>query len=173
MLIEVDYDRSREFQMTFFRWLRSFFAAIFPKIKAKVQEMLRNSVGPLVVTLISFGLVGWALYHVFGNLGTAPITDGKGTIISSPLQNAKDVLTAVIPFASAAVGFWFGSDGKTQAQNQALQAQNQAKEAQGQASAERDRAVQADRQKAAVLSAADNAKDLLDKARQIAPEAFS
>lgn len=136
--------------------------------------MFRNSWGPMIVTLISFGLVGWALYHVFGNLDTVPTTDSHGTIVANPLQNAKDVLTVVVPFASAAVGFWFGSDGKSKAQDQAQEAHTQAQQAQTQAEVQRGRADREQQQKSAVLQAAsEDTQDLLDKARQIAPEAFS
>jgi len=127
--------------------------------------MLRNSVGPLVVTVISFVLVGWSLYYVFHNLGVAP-TISNGTVTANPLQSAKDVLTVVVPFASAAIGFWFGADGKVAAQNQAQQAQQQASD-------ERDRATRADQQKGAVLQAAPDAKALLDRAKDLVPEAFS
>jgi hypothetical protein len=123
--------------------------------------MFRNSWGPMIVTLISFGLVGWALYHVFGNLDTAPTTDSHGTIIANPLQSAKDVLTVVVPFAS-------------KAQDQAQQAHTQAQQAQTQAEVQRGRADREHQQKSAVLQAAsENTQDLLDKARQLAPEAFS
>jgi hypothetical protein len=125
----------------------------------------QRSTGPMIVTLISFGIVCWALYHVFANLNTAP-TVNNGTVTSDPLQNAKDILTFVIPFASAAIGFWFGSDGKSRAQDQAQQAQDQVSTA-------RNLVVRADQQKAAVLQAAPDAQSLLDKARQIAPEAFN
>jgi secreted protein with Ig-like and vWFA domain len=136
--------------------------------------MFRNSWGPMIVTLISFGLVGWALYHVFGNLDTVPKTNRNGTIIANPLQNAKDVLTVVVPFASAAVGFWFGSDGKSKAQDQAQQAHTQAQQAQTQAEVQRGRADREQKQKTAVLQAAsEDTQNLLDKARHIAPEAFS
>jgi CBS domain containing-hemolysin-like protein len=138
---------------------------LFERITEEATLMLKNSGGPLVVTIISFGFVGWALFWVFRDLGVAP-TISNGTITSNPLQGAKDILTAVIPFASAAVGFWFGSDGKTQAQNQAQQAQEQA-------NAERDRATKADQQKGAMLQSADNAQELLDKAKALAPEAFN
>jgi hypothetical protein len=125
----------------------------------------QRSTGPMIVTLISFAIVCWALYYVFINLHTVPIVN-NGAVTLNPLQNAKDALTAVIPFASAAVGFWFGADGKSKAQDQAQQAQDQV-------SAERDRAAKAEQQKSAMLSAAPDAKDLLDKARAIAPEAFN
>jgi hypothetical protein len=125
----------------------------------------QRSTGPMVVTIISFGIVCWALYNVFTNLTTAP-TITNGAVTSDPLQNAKDVLTTVIPFASAAVGFWFGSDGKSKAQDQAQAAQDQA-------NTQRNLAARADQQKSAVLQAAPDSQALLDKARQMAPEAFS
>jgi hypothetical protein len=127
--------------------------------------MLRNSIGPLTVTIISFGLVGWSLYYVFRNLGVAPTISG-GTVTANPLQSAKDILTVVIPFASAAIGFWFGADGKTAAQNQAQMAQQQA-------SAATARATRADQQKGAVLQAAPDARALLDRAKELVPEAFA
>ena len=127
--------------------------------------MFRNSIGPLIVTVISFALVGWSLYFVFHNLGVPP-TISNGTVTANPLQSAKDVLTVVIPFASAAIGFWFGSDGKVAAQNQAQAAQQQA-------SAATARATRADQQKGAILQAAPDAKTLLDQARELVPEAFA
>jgi hypothetical protein len=136
-----------------------------PDNREEARLMLRNSVGPLVVTVISFVLVGWSLYYVFHNLGVAP-TISNGTVTANPLQSAKDVLTVVVPFASAAIGFWFGADGKVAAQNQAQQAQQQASD-------ERDRATRADQQKGAVLQAAPDAKALLDRAKDLVPEAFS
>ncbi len=124
-----------------------------------------QSIGPMIVTVISFGIVCWALYYVFMNLNARP-TIQNGAITSDPLKNAMEVLTVVIPFASAAIGFWFGADGKSKAQDQAQQAQVQA-------STERDRAIKADQQKSAVLQAATDAEELLEKARKIAPQAFS
>jgi hypothetical protein len=125
-----------------------------------------KSVGALLVTVVSFGIVAWVLFYVVTNLGTAPTPASGGRAAVDTYQNAKDILLVVFPLATATIGFWFGSDGKSKAQDQAAQAQSNAADAQS-------RALAADRQKSAVLQAAPDGKALLDQARKDFPEAFT
>jgi hypothetical protein len=132
-----------------------------------------KSLGLLLVTLIAFGMVCWTLFYVLSDLGTAPTVNDKGVVTVDPYQHAKDILLVVFPLATAAVGFWFGSDGKDKAQDQAQQAQTNAASAQADAATAHTLATKAEQQKSAVLLAADDAPALLEKARSLHPEAFS
>jgi hypothetical protein len=141
---------------------------IYSWLKDQVTKMSSGSksLGTVLVTMLSFSIVVWVLYFVLTNLGTVPTPAVGSKRAVDPYQNAKDILLVVFPLATAAIGFWFGSDGKAKAQDQAAQAQNTAAESQ-------NRAVAADKQRSAVLQSADDGKALLDKARSDFPEAFT
>jgi hypothetical protein len=50
--------------------------------------------------------------------------NSKGAVIVDQYQRAKDILFIVFPLATAAVGYWFGNQGRARAQEEARQAQS-------------------------------------------------
>lgn len=85
---------------------------------------LIKSVGTIVITVFVFGIVIWWLAVVLNRLGTAPKVNSKGAVIVDQYQRATDILFVVFPLATAAVGYWFGNQGRARAQEQAQQAQS-------------------------------------------------
>jgi hypothetical protein len=144
-------------------------------LKVQGADMINGSksVGTIVVTVISFGIVIWVLFFVLTNIGTAPVPATGGKAAVDPYEHAKDILLVVFPLATATIGFWFGSDGKAKAQDQAAQAQSTAADAQSTAADAQSRATAADKQKSAVLQSVDDSKGLLEKAKRDFPEAFT
>jgi hypothetical protein len=111
---------------------------------------LIKSIGTIVITVFVFGIVIWWLAVVLNRLGTAPQVNSKGAVIVDQYQRATDILFVVFPLATAAVGYWFGNQGRTRAQDQAQQAQSKV---------------------TAVLGSSDDG-DLLRKAAESFPAAF-
>jgi hypothetical protein len=116
---------------------------------ATVAALIR-SIGTIVITVFVFGIVIWWLAVVLNRLGTAPQVNSKGAVIVDQYQRATDILFVVFPLATAAVGYWFGNQGRTRAQEQAQQAQSKV---------------------TAVLGSSDDG-DLLRKAAESFPAAF-
>jgi hypothetical protein len=85
---------------------------------------LIKSIGTVVITVFVFGIVIWWLTVVLNRLGTAPQVNAKGAVIVDQYQRATDILFVVFPLATAAVGYWFGNQGRSRAQDQAQQAQS-------------------------------------------------
>jgi len=85
---------------------------------------LIKSIGTVVITVFVFGIVIWWLAVVLNRLGTAPQVNAKGAVIVDQYQRATDILFVVFPLATAAVGYWFGNQGRSRAQEQAQQAQS-------------------------------------------------
>lgn len=151
---------------------------------AKAVASNIRSWGTAVVTVLVFIAFFWVLYFVLHNIGSKPSKAPTGDIIDR-FARSKDILTVVLSLTTAAIGYWFGNDGKAQAQNQAVNAQNTAAAAQTQASKAQDTATKAqtdaatahahaaavEKQKSAILAVAQN--DLLTLAKQAHPEAFS
>jgi hypothetical protein len=91
---------------------------------AATVAALIKSIGTIVITVFVFGIVIWWLAVVLNRLGTAPQVNSKGAVIVDQYQRAKDILFIVFPLATAAVGYWFGNQGRARAQEQAQQAQS-------------------------------------------------
>jgi|SRR5215472_3641546 len=85
---------------------------------------LIKSIGTVVASVFVFGIVIWWLAVVLNRLGTAPQVNSKGAVIVDQYQRATDILFVVFPLATAAVGYWFGNQGRVRAQEQAQQAQS-------------------------------------------------
>jgi hypothetical protein len=85
---------------------------------------LIKSIGTILITVFVFGIVIWWLAVVLGRIGTAPTVTSKGAVIVDQYERAKDILLVVFPLATAAVGYWFGNQGRARAQEQAQQAQS-------------------------------------------------
>ena len=103
-----------------------------------------------IVTLIVFAIVVWWLIEAFIKIPKAPTLNSQGIIVVDEYQRTKDILSVVFPLATAAVGYWLGSDGKSKAEDQAKSSQAQLT--------------------AVVGTSADS--DLLEKAKSKYPEAF-
>lgn len=93
------------------------------------KDIVKN-IGAWVTTLFVFGLVIWALYYVFQDHGTAATFDAHGKKLVDKYENSKTTLLAVLPMASAAVGYWFGNKGISDANARADSAKDEAKAAQ-------------------------------------------
>jgi len=85
---------------------------------------LIKSIGTVVITVFVFGIVIWWLAVVLNRIGTAPQVNSRGAVIVDQYQRATDILFVVFPLATAAVGYWFGNQGRARAQEQAQQAQS-------------------------------------------------
>jgi hypothetical protein len=85
---------------------------------------LIKSVGTILVTVFVFGIVIWWLAVVLSRIGSAPSVNPSGAVIVDQYERAKDILLVVFPLATAAVGYWFGNQGRARAQEQAQQAQS-------------------------------------------------
>ena len=125
------------------------------------KEVVKN-VGTWITTLFVFALVAWALYYVFLDHGTAPTLDEDGKVTVDKYANSKDILAVVLPLATAAVGYWFGNKGVSDANAHADDAKAEA--------------TAAIKETEAVVAAA-SAKlpagtDILAEAKKAHPEAF-
>ena len=79
--------------------------------------------------IITAGLVvfvAWWLYLVARHIGDAPVVDTHGDVVLDKFQRAKDILLVVLPLLTTALGYWFGSEGKDQAEGKVKQAQKTA-----------------------------------------------
>lgn len=124
------------------------------------KEIVKN-LGSWVTTVFVFALVAWALYYVFQDHGTAPTLDSKGHVSVDRYAHAKDILDVVLPLATAAVGYWFGNKGVSDANAHADDARSQATAAQTETKAV-----------VAAASALLPGTDVLRAAKDTHPEAF-
>jgi len=85
---------------------------------------LIKSIGSILITVFVFGIVIWWLAVVLSRIGSTPTVTSKGAVIVDQYERAKDILLIVFPLATAAVGYWFGNQGRARAQEQAQQAQS-------------------------------------------------
>jgi hypothetical protein len=92
----------------------------------------------------------WWLVEVSSRLGTAPTKDDDGNIIVDEYQRAKDILLVVLPLLTTAIGYWFGAQGKDEAEAKAQKSQEETK---------------------AVIAASTDPQ-LLPRARELYPRAF-
>lgn len=82
-----------------------------------------KSLGAVVVTFITGLLVAWWLYEVSTRLGKAATLDPEGNIILDEFQRAKDILIIVLPLFTAAIGYWVGNQGVSEAKKDAKQSE--------------------------------------------------
>src|SRR5262249_21946071 len=85
---------------------------------------LIKSIGSILITVFVFGIVIWWLAVVLSRISSAPTVTSNGAVIVDQYERAKDILLIVFPLATAAVGYWFGNQGRARAQEQAQQAQS-------------------------------------------------
>ena len=100
------------------------------------------------LTLVLLALTAWWLLKVSTTLDASPIKDSDGNVVDS-YQRAKDILLAVLPLLTLALGYWFGSAGKEKSDAKADAAQTRL---------------------TAVMDAGE--PGLLQRARQLNPKAF-
>ena len=115
--------------------------------------------GTWVRALLTFALlVGVALWlvEVASTIGIPVVKSSDGTVFDQ-FERAKDVLAVITPLLTTALGYWFGSAGRQEAQTTA--------------SAARAEADQAHRRLAGVLDSSSE-PGLLAKARVADPDAF-
>lgn len=111
-----------------------------------------------VLTAILLVVCAWWLWVVASNVSIKPVMSDDGKIIFDQFARAKDVMLAVLPLLTLALGYWFGSAGTAKAEEKADKAQ--------------DKADKVQRQVAALTDVADPGADLLNKAQKKHPEAF-
>jgi hypothetical protein len=110
----------------------------------------------LSITAALLLLVVWGLVLVAGHLTDGIIKDANGNVVDS-YQRSSDVPHILVPLLTIALGYWFGAEGKENAEKRATAAQ--------------DDAAAVRRQLAAVLGSSSE-PDLLSKARDADKEAF-
>jgi hypothetical protein len=137
--------------------------------RAAASAVPRSKGAIVVSVLVLIVVFGW-LVLVAMNIGSAPVmgSDGK-TVLFDKFTRTKDIFTAILPLLTTAVGFWLGSQGTMQAQQQASNAHEQMSDA-------NDKTNQALRQQAAVVAVASSkmpaGSDILVEARTTHPDAF-
>ena len=115
--------------------------------------------GTWVRALLTFALlIGVALWliEVASTVGIPVVKSSDGTVFDE-FQRTKDVLAVITPLLTTALGYWFGSAGRREAENTATSAR-----------AEADRVH---RRLAGVLDSSSE-PGLLAKARSVDPGAF-
>jgi hypothetical protein len=75
-----------------------------------------------VITMLLFAVVIFWMWMMSGDLRTGAINDVTGNAVD-PFQRSKDVLLVALPLLTTAVGYWFGAEGKEQAERRAHEAQ--------------------------------------------------
>ena len=98
------------------------------------KDIVKNF-GTWITTLFVFALVFYALYYVFKDRTTAPEVDASGKVTLDVYGRSKDILLVVLPLATAAVGYWFGNKGVSDATAQATDAKAEATAAQNETKA--------------------------------------
>lgn len=122
-----------------------------------------RGIGAVVTTILIFVVLLWWLIIVSRYVGTAPVVDSTGKVVSDTFGNAKDILLAVLPLASTAVGYWLGSQGTAQAQDTAKAASADAASAKAEAATA----------KAQLLAVVDTSSaETLKSAMKLHPRAF-
>ena len=117
----------------------------------------------LVITVLMLLVVVWWLSIVASKLSSQPTLSTDGKVIFDEFQRAKDILIAVLPLLTLALGYWFGAQGTDKAEKKADAAEKKAGDA-------TEEAKTAGNQVKAFLQVSD--EDLITKAQAAAPEAF-
>jgi hypothetical protein len=107
-------------------------------------------IGAVVSTIVTAVIATWWLYVVYQKLGMKPEVDTAGKVVLDEYQRAKDILLVVLPLFTAALAYWTGSAGTTQAKQEANETKKQLN---------------------AVLDS--SPEGVLERAKQAHPEAFA
>jgi hypothetical protein len=75
-----------------------------------------------VITLLLFAIVVFWMWTMSVHLRTAATNDQSGNPVD-PFQRSKDVLLVALPLLTTAIGYWFGAEGKENAEQRAHDAQ--------------------------------------------------
>lgn len=89
----------------------------------------------LVITVLMTVIVGFWLIMVAQRLNVAPVVSKEGTVIYDEFARSKDILIAVLPLLTLALGYWFGAQGADKAEKKAEEADKKTKETEAQAQA--------------------------------------
>lgn len=84
-----------------------------------------KSIGAIIATLFTAGILVWWLIIVAQRIGLKPEVDASGNVVLDQYGRAKDMLLVVLPLFSAALAFWVGSQGTTEAKKEAEGAKEQ------------------------------------------------
>lgn len=84
-----------------------------------------KSIGAVVATVVTAILAIWWLYIVYQRLGMKPEVDDAGNVVLDEYQRAKDILLVVLPMFTGALAYWTGSQGTTEAKQEAKDAKQQ------------------------------------------------
>lgn len=126
--------------------------------------------GAVVMTgIVVVGAAWWAVV-VFMNLGVEPVYNEDGTLRIDRFSRAKDILSLILPLLTAALGFWFGSQGTVKAEKQADKAEKQADQARKAVDAAHNREVALT--SVAAHTSADSEKSILELAKEQFPDHF-
>jgi hypothetical protein len=82
-------------------------------------------IGAAGATLLTAAIAFWWLYVVYQRLGMKPEVDQAGKVVLDQYQRAKDILLVVLPLFTAALAYWTGSAGTTQAKQEATETKKQ------------------------------------------------
>ena len=77
-----------------------------------------KAAGVAIVSVATFALTVWWLVLVAQRLGVKAEVDASGNVTLDTYQRAKDILLVVFPLFSAALAFWVGNSGTTDAKKQ-------------------------------------------------------
>ena len=78
-----------------------------------------KAVGAAVATLIVAAITVWWLFEVARRLGVPPTVNAQGAVVLDAFQRAKDILALVLPLFTAALAYWVGNRGASQAEEKA------------------------------------------------------
>jgi hypothetical protein len=82
-------------------------------------------IGAVVSTVVTAAIALWWLYVVYQRLGVKPEVDKAGNVVLDEYGRAKDILLVVLPLFTAALAYWTGSAGTTQAKQEATATKKQ------------------------------------------------
>jgi hypothetical protein len=78
-----------------------------------------KAVGAAVATAVTAGILIWWLILAANRIGMAPTLDKEGKVVVDEWGRVKDILLVVLPLFSAALAYWVGSQGTTDAKKEA------------------------------------------------------
>jgi hypothetical protein len=101
-------------------WEGGFAQGILTKLWGSEMDRLK-AIGAVGATLITGALVVWWLILAADRLGTKPVVE-NGSVSLDEWGRARDILTVLLPLFSATIAYWVGSQGTTDAKNEAASA---------------------------------------------------
>lgn len=125
-------------------------------------DSFRRAGAVIMTVVVVAGAVWWAVV-VFSNLGVEPVYGEDGTLVIDKYSRAKDIFALVLPLLTAALGYWFGSQGT-------VKAEEKAGEAEAKADVARERELMLT--SIAAQAPADGGRTILEEARRLYPEQF-